>query len=472
MVPSRVLFTDAEFLYAFLPAFLGLYYLSQERFRPWIIAAFSYGFYAWWRPDFVVLMWLSTVLDFTAGRGIERARSERESPNQIAGRGWVWLSCAANLGLLAYFKYANFGVDTLNALLGRLGEAPLTWTEVVLPVGISFYTFQSLSYTIDVYRGEAEPVRRFRDFACFVSMFPQLIAGPIVRYRSLSQQLLGRTHSFSLFGTGVLFFQAGLAKKVLLADILAPVVQDAFGAQSLTMLGAWLAALCYTFQLYFDFSGYSDMAIGLGLMIGFRFPINFDRPYTSLSITEFWRRWHISLSTFLRDYLYIPLGGNRRGGIRTYVNLALTMLLGGLWHGAAWTFVAWGGFQGFWLVVERLAGRRALYGGWPKPLQLFFTFALVSFGWVLFRADTMAQAMDIWSAMAGWTGEGAMGVELPRTAAVALGAGALVTFGCPTTQSLAARPSLAWTLGMQALFVAALIALHSADHVPFLYFQF
>lgn len=471
-----MLFTDAEFLYAFLPAFLGLYYLAQERFRPWIIAAFSYGFYAWWRPDFVLLMWLSTVLDYTAGRGIDRARRRSNGVpgdgKRGPGRGWVWLSCAANLGLLAYFKYANFGVETFNSLLVHLGDPPVAWTSVVLPVGISFYTFQSLSYTLDVYRGDARPVRRFRDFACYVSMFPQLVAGPIVRYQSLSEQLVERTHSPRLFGMGVLFFQAGLAKKVLLADTLAPVVQSAFESEALTTLGAWIGALSYTFQLYFDFSGYSDMAIGLGLMIGFRFPINFDRPYTSLSITEFWRRWHISLSTFLRDYLYIPLGGNQKGRARTYVNLSLTMLLGGLWHGAAWTFIVWGAYQGFWLVLERLAGRRTLYYRLPRAVQLLATFVIVVMGWVFFRADTMVQAGDVLASMVGWTGSGASDVTVPGTAAMALAVAAAVTWGLPSTQALASRRSIAWMLGLQVLFIATLIALHSADHVPFLYFQF
>lgn len=216
-----------------------------------------------------------------------------------------------------------------------MGHDQISWTAVVLPVGISFYTFQTLSYTVDVWRGDAEPASSFRDFACYVSMFPQLVAGPIVRYRSVAEQLRTRTHSLKKTAIGVLIFQPGLAKKVLLADTFAIAADVGFGADSLTVIEAWTAALCYTFQIYFDSSGYSDMSIGLGLVIGFQFPLNFNRPHISRSITEFWRRWHISLSSFLRDYLYVPLGGNRKGALRTYVNLALTMLLGGLWHGAA-----------------------------------------------------------------------------------------------------------------------------------------
>ena len=287
------------------------------------------------RPDFTLLILFSSIVDYTAGRRIARAHEEGRR-----GRPWLLFSVFTNLGLLGYFKYANFGIDTLNAILEANGAEPLSWTRVVLPVGISFYTFQTMSYTIDLYRGHVKPAQNFIDFLCYVSMFPQLVAGPIVRYITVEEQLRERRHTFAKFFQGVLAFEIGLAKKILIADVVAGMADSAFSSSHMGVLDAWLGVSAYAFQIYFDFSGYSDMAIGLGLMFGFRFPINFNRPYISTSITVFWRRWHISLSTWLRDYLYISLGGNRKGRIRTYFNLAATMFLGGLWHGAAWTFIA------------------------------------------------------------------------------------------------------------------------------------
>jgi alginate O-acetyltransferase complex protein AlgI len=339
-------------------------------------------------------------------QGIVRARARGQR-----GRVWIWVTVVCNLGLLAYFKYANFGVDTLNEILHGWGFHQIAWTRVILPAGISFYTFKTMSYTIDVYRGTAPAVRSFADYLCFVAMFPDLVAGPIVRYHLIAEQLRSRPHTPSKFYRGVLFFQAGLAKKVLIADTLAPLADSVFAAAAPNTLQAWIGTLAYTFQIYFDFSGYSDMAIGLGLFLGFNFPINFDQPYRSTSITDFWRRWHISLSTFLRDYLYIPLGGNRKGTARTYVNLAATMLLGGLWHGAAWTFVVWGAYQGLWLVIERLLGKRDPLHFAPRFVQIAVTFVLAMIGWVFFRAPGMQSAGTHLAAMFGWTSKS----EYPTT---------------------------------------------------------
>ena len=434
-------FTASVFLYYFLPAFLGLYYAVPQRFRSYVLALTSYVFYGWWRPDFVVLMWVSTIVDYCCGRAISNAQSQ-----SVGARKYLALSACTNLGLLAYFKYANFGVDTLNALLATRGIEPLAWTAVVLPVGISFYTFQTLSYTVDVYRGHAQPARRLIDFMAYVAMFPQLVAGPIVRYRSVAAQLQSRDHSWGLFRVGMLVFQAGLVKKALVADTLARAADIGFAASSLTTHEAWTAALAYTFQIYFDFSGYSDMAIGLGLMIGFRLPINFDRPYISRSITEFWRRWHISLSAFLRDYLYVPLGGNRKGVVRTYINLGITMLLGGLWHGAAWTFVIWGAYQGFWLIAERLTQRRPLYAALPGPLANVITFLIVVVGWVIFRAETLPQAGRMIGAMFGVSGSTSAGLftEWTGLETLAMIVAPLVVWGTPTTQAQARSPRTAW----------------------------
>jgi len=449
-----MLFASGVFLYYFLPLFLALYYLSPRGLKSYTIAFASYVFYGWWRPDFVLLMLVSTLVDFNCG---QRIVAEREQAG--TGKRWVWLSCVVNLGLLGYFKYANFGVETLNRILASYGQEPWEWAEVVLPVGISFYTFQTMSYTIDVYRGSSPPVKSFRDFMCYVAMFPQLVAGPIVRYNTIADQLHSRTHTFGKFYQGVLAFQAGLAKKVLIADTLGQLADHAYTGGGLATSDAWLGTLAYTFQIYFDFSGYSDMAIGLGLMMGFRFPLNFDQPYRSKSITEFWRRWHMSLSAFLRDYLYLPLGGNRKGPLRTYVNLSLTMLLGGLWHGAAWTFIAWGAYQGFWLVVERLAGKRTLFSWAPGPVQMAITFVLAMFGWVLFRARDMTSAVTTIASMFGFS-DAESTLALRPVHWLAGGAAILIVWFTPTTQELLQRASLRWVLPLQVAFLAAIVHLH------------
>jgi len=464
-----MLFASATFLYFFLPAFLGAYYLTPRRFRSLTLALASYVFYGWWRPDFLILMAVSTIVDYTAGGRIHLARQRGER-----GKPWLWLSLVTNLGLLAYFKYANFGIETLNHLLQVAESAPITWTRVILPVGISFYTFQTLSYTVDVYRGTTPPVGRFRDFMCYVAMFPQLVAGPIVRYNTVADQLANRTHTLGKFFQGVLAFQSGLIKKVLIADVLSSIADDVFSAAQVTTSEAWLGSLAYTFQIYFDFSGYSDMAIGLGLMIGFRFPVNFDSPYRSRSITEFWRRWHISLSSFLRDYLYLPLGGNRRGPLRTYVNLALVMLLGGLWHGAAWTFLVWGAYQGFWLILERAIGKRAPYSGSPRAVQMALTFVLAVIGWVFFRAENLGDAGQILASMFGAAPAGAPAIPflLRPIHMIAFAAGAIIVWGFPTTQRLVREPPLWWAMSLQLLLPLALAHMHHEQNVPFLYFQF
>ncbi|MEM6946448.1 MAG: MBOAT family protein, partial [Pseudomonadota bacterium] len=464
-----MVFSSGVFLYVFLPLFLAVYYSVPRRAKAWVLSLASYVFYGAWRPDFVLLMWVSTLVDFTCGNGIRRDRAAGRD-----GKRWVWVSCIANLGLLGYFKYANFGVDTLNALLAAAGHDPIPWVEIALPVGISFYTFQTISYTVDVYRGHAEPVRSFGDFACYVAMFPQLVAGPIVRYRAVAEQLHSRTHTLEKFATGVLMFQAGLAKKILLADTIGTVVDATFALEHPSALEAWVASYGYAFQVYFDFSGYSDMAIGLGLMIGFRFPINFNRPFISRSITEFWRRWHISLSSFLRDYLYIPLGGNQKGTFRTYFNLATTMMLCGLWHGANWKFIVFGALHGTMLIAERLSGKRSLYSWLPGPLEIAVTFTLLVMSFPFFRGESVTQAMTMLRAMVGidaGPGSGVLG-ELNATHAIAAIIGAIIIWAAPTTQRLAAAPPRWWPILVQLLFVLALIHLHRAETVPFLYFQF
>ena len=468
-----MIFTSPIFLFWFLPAVLITYYVTPERGRTLILALASYFFYGWWRVDFLLLLLASTVVDFLVGRALSRLPAGDAA---ALGRRRVLLavSVAVNLGLLGYFKYMNFGVDSLNAALAAGGLPAIEWPAVILPIGISFYTFQTMSYTIDVYRGTAAPARRFVDFACYVSMFPQLVAGPIVRYNTIASQLVERSHTFIKFGRGAFLFQLGFAKKVLLADSVAVIADGAYALPDPSMAEAWLGTLAYAFQIYFDFSGYSDMAIGLGLMFGFTLPVNFDSPYKAASITEFWSRWHISLSTWLRDYLYVPLGGNRHGSARTYRNLMVTMLLGGLWHGAAWNFVAWGAYHGAWLGAERQLGKRPLYARAPVFVRRALTFGIVLVGYVLFRATTLEQGASILGAFAGVAGPELATFRLAaeNTHLAALVLCPLLVWLAPNSMEIE-RSAPAWVkLLLLLLFPLALAQTFFVSYSPFLYFRF
>ncbi len=351
-----MVFSSHLFCFYFLPLALALYYALPRRGRNLGLTLVSYLFYGWAHPAFVFLMLFSTAVDYCCGLALARRPPQAARARRTA----LAVSVATNLSLLGFFKYFNFGVDSWNTTVAALGWQHLgleTALRVTLPLGISFYTFQSMSYTIDVYRGRCRALANPIDFACYVAMFPQLVAGPILRFSEVSEQLRERRHSLGKAARGCAFFALGMAKKILLANPCGKIADLCFGAGSLETFDAWYGAVAYGFQIYFDFSGYSDMAIGLALLFGFALPKNFDSPYRSRSITEFWRRWHMSLSRWLRDYLYVPLGGNRRGAARTYVHLAVVMLLGGLWHGAAWNFVAWGAFHGALLATERAWGR-------------------------------------------------------------------------------------------------------------------
>ena len=459
-----MVFASFVFLFWFLPAFLSVYLLLPLRWRNLWITLGSFVFYGWWRPQYVLLMLVSVAIDYAAAR----LMGDRETGRNR--KRWLLVSIVSNLGLLGWFKYANLLAATWNGV----APWPIAWEEVLLPVGISFFTFQSMSYTIDVYRGEVKPVRSFLDLLCFVSMFPQLVAGPIVRYRDVAAQLHERRVDLLRLSDGLMLFALGFAKKVLIADRVAPLADAVFAQPAPGLLEAWSGALAYTVQIYFDFSGYSDMAIGLGLMLGFSFPSNFLSPYRAHSITEFWRRWHVSLSTWLRDYLYVPLGGNRLGGLRTYANLATTMLLGGLWHGAQWTFLLWGAWQGLWLIVERRLGKTSPYGRLPLAVQVLATFVLVVFGWVIFRADGVGQIGALWAGMVGAHGLGqvpAMGQAAPLVY-TALVVGMLVAFALPRSEQLVQRFHPLVMLAGFVAFLAAVGQLLASDFVPFLYFRF
>ncbi|MBP7828567.1 MAG: MBOAT family protein [Kiritimatiellae bacterium] len=467
-----MLFNSYEFLFLFLPlVLLGYYALVPRRARLLLLTLASYFFYGWWDYRFCSLMLISTLIDYAAGKGIGGSADPR------IRRRWMIASIVSNLSLLGFFKYYDLAARTVNQALSFFGapDPLLPLLHIILPVGISFYTFQSMSYSIDIYLGAARPARSFVDFACFVALYPQLIAGPIVRYRDLAEQLIERSHTVAKFALGITFFVLGLAKKVILADGVAPLVGPAFEAAAPGLFTAWTGLLAYTMQIYFDFSGYSDMAVGLGLMLGFRMPQNFDSPYKAVSITDFWRRWHITLSSWLRDYLYIPLGGNRLGPVRTYFNLFLTMLLGGLWHGANWTFVLWGAYHGILLAIERAAGKKGLLAWAPAAAQQLVTFGLAMFGWVLFRAATPGQVRTMFRGLFG-----ANGAEAHVRAAMAanplpylmLAVTLLLAFGFRNTWEIQWRNGWTLALFLAALFAASVAAILVNTSSPFLYFQF
>lgn len=479
-----MVFSSETFLFLFLPAFLVAYYLTPWRAKSYTILAGSYLFYAWWRVDFLGLLFLTTAFSYVVGQQIARWKDR----DVTRARVWLWIGVAGCLGVLGTFKYLNFFIDSFAALFGTDAAGLGIHWRLILPIGISFYVFQALSYLIDVYRGDARADARFIDFAAFIALFPQLIAGPILRYKDLAHQFRHRTHSAEMFADGMARFLVGLVKKVLLADAVAPLADLAFaGSGEVGLTLAWLGAIAYMLQLYFDFSGYSDMAIGLGKMMGFRFTENFDTPYISRSITEFWRRWHISLSAWLRDYLYIALGGNRRGALRTYANLMAVMVLGGLWHGANWTFVLWGLWHGGLLALERATGhdKRADLVAWSLPLTLI----CVLIGWVMFRAADVAQGFEIYAAMLGanglW-GDPALWAAVTRESLAFTAIAAAVCVAEPWlkaaltpdltqpagTPDVAPAIQAALSLGLLLMGAAAVMKLSEQAFSPFLYFQF
>ncbi len=473
-----MVFSSHIFVFYFLLLSVGMYYAAPRMMKHLILTLVSYVFYGWWNPWFVFLMLGSTAIDYGCGKIItaEGASPKKRKTGMI-------LSVVSNLAILVFFKYTAFAVGSVSGMAEMLGwgqvALPSFFYHIVLPVGISFYTFQSMSYSIDLYRGHAKASDSFIDFACYVSMFPQLVAGPIVRYGHVAEQLRSRKHTLEDFTYGIIRFQLGFAKKILLANPMGLVADACFqsGDGSLGVLAAWLGVCAYAFQIYFDFSAYSDMAIGLGRMFAFRFPENFDSPYKSVNITDFWRRWHISLSSFLRDYLYIPLGGNRHGSARTYVNLMTVMLLGGLWHGAQWNFLVWGAIHGGMLAFERLMGKDSFYARLPHPIRIAITFVIVLITWVFFRAENLEVALRYLKAMFGFGGGNPAAALL--TAEVLEPANIFYFVVCaaavwcfPRTFGILRKVTLKKAILAVVLFVLSLAVMFSQGFNPFLYFQF
>jgi alginate O-acetyltransferase complex protein AlgI len=389
-----MLFASAVFLFLFLPLVLLTHYLSPKRFKNTVLLFASLAFYTWGEQKMVFLILLSATVDFFAGRLIEKNFRKQG----------LFLSLFFNVAILAYFKYASFFFENLfwfSECIGISAQYLKVPAEASLPLGISFFTFQTMSYTIDVYRGKTVASRNFVNFATYVTLFPQLVAGPIVRYHDVQKELKSRVVSLTDFSEGIRRFIIGLGKKMLLANNLAFVADGAFNLpqDQLSTFFAWAGLFAYAFQIYFDFSGYSDMAIGLGKMFGFRFPENFNNPYLSTSIREFWRRWHITLSSWFKDYVYIPLGGNRMRSWRTYLNLFLVFFLTGLWHGASWNFIFWGLWHGLFLILERATNGHHFFKAGFKVFGHFYALSVVFLGWVFFRANDLEHGLSYLKSM-------------------------------------------------------------------------
>ncbi len=483
-----MVFSSPIFLFLFLPVVLGVHFLLPRSLRNFWLLVMSLLFYAWGEVFFVFAMMLSIVANYALGLWIDHERGTPRAKLVLV------LTVVFNLGLLATWKYANFAVDNLNVVLGSLGAGPLHVGRIPLPIGISFFTFQAMSYVLDVYRGEAERQKSILDVALYVALFPQLIAGPIVRYRDVARQIVHRIITREGFTLGVSRFLVGLGKKVLVANTLAVPADKIFALplDQLTTGTAWLGILCYTLQIYFDFSGYSDMAIGLGHMLGFHFLENFNFPYISQSIREFWRRWHISLSTWFRDYVYIPMGGSRCSNARVGFNLVTVFFLCGLWHGASWTFVVWGLYHGAFQVIERVGLDPVLARAW-RPLRHFYVLLVAVVGWVLFRAETFPQALAFLSSMAGFAPGAAAGqsvwLYLNREVALvfvvgAIGATPVVSWlwekrraliapeGGRAARALDGALAIAHVVVLAAVFAACALALSAGTYNPFIYYRF
>lgn len=450
-----MVFSSLTFLCAALPIALAVYFALPRKLKNTWLLVFSLLFYAWGERVYIFLMLFSITVNWLFARLIDTYPAHK--------RALIFATCALDIGLLIVFKYASLIVSTVNACLPFSLPVPL----IPLPIGISFFTFQAMSYVIDVYRGRVCAERRLDKVALYISLFPQLIAGPIVRYVDIAAQIDDRRETMDAFTRGMARFIVGLSKKVLIANALAPLADEAFALAGgpLGAAGAWLGLISYALQILFDFSGYSDMAIGLGHMFGFTFLENFSYPYIARSIKEFWNRWHISLSTWFRDYVYIPLGGNRRGRARQLFNISVVFLLTGIWHGASWTFLLWGAYHGFFRILEELIKKRP-----PKAVEWALTLLIVLGGWLIFRADNLHQALQYLRALAGRGGAQMLTTATPR-ALLAMGAGMLACY--PWRVKVAgAWVELARWAALAALLMLCMLSLAAGTYNPFIYFRF
>lgn len=474
-----MVFSSTLFLFYFLPLFLLVYHVVPKLLKNWVIFFFSIFFYTWGAPVFVFILLGTSFMDFLFVREIHRSSEARKRKILLI------LSLTVNLGLLAYFKYSNFFIGNANALLENFGLREITWTKVIMPIGISFFTFESITYTVDVYRGKHAPLKNLKDYLLYLLAFPKLIAGPIVRFQEIADEVIERKENIDEKLIGFYRFSIGLAKKVLIANVMAEQAKIIFESDfhQLSASTAWIGILAYTMQIYFDFSGYSDMAIGLGKIMGFHFPENFNSPYSSRSITEFWRRWHMTLGNFMRDYLYIPLGGNRVSSkTRLYFNLALVFILSGFWHGASWNFVVWGAFHGTFLILDRIFLVKLLnrLGG---VISITITFFIVMMGWVIFHIeDDMGQVWLYFERLFDFSWDPTF-VILPNFSPL-LAVAAFFSFfpalraGKSVQEFVFNRNSYSLSINGLFLLVTILLFIMSASSVissgfnPFIYFRF
>lgn len=480
-----MVFSSLVFLFLFFPLFFAFYYSFPIRLRNYVALGGSLVFYAWGAPKIVLLLIISSLSDYIVTLLMNRT-GERLSIRKYL----LAFSVCANVALLGYFKYSNFFVHEFNKVMSSLGIGSVSWSEVVLPIGISFFTFQKISYVVDVYRGTTRPATNFSGYLLYVALFPQLIAGPIIRYHDVFEQIENRRHSMDDFFEGMFRFALGLGKKVLIANTLGEVSDKIFNLApaSIPVPYAWLGVICYSFQIYFDFSGYSDMAIGLGRMMGFHFLENFNMPYISKNITEFWHRWHISLSSWMKEYLYIPLGGNRVPELRRYMNLWIVFLASGIWHGANWTFLLWGAYHGFFLTLDKWFWRTASLR-LSKALSIGLTYVIILFSWVIFRAPDASYAWHYSLRMLGLTGyiPSANIVIwedlLSNRGLLVLGVAVLISFFPAFSvfdrlhqQFLNIRSEVAFNgvkfASLMLITVLSILALSNANFNPFIYFRF
>lgn len=474
-----MVFSSSLFLLYFLPVFLLFYYFADAKYKNYVALVGSIFFYSWGAPRFIFVILGTTFLDFHLVKWMSKTKS------QLNRRLMLSLSVSVNLGLLFYFKYSNFFVENINAVLSVFGTDSIHWTKLILPIGISFYTFETITYVVDVYRRVHKPLTNFWEYQLYIILFPKLIAGPIIRYHDLADQITDRSKNDTIDNriSGFFRFALGLGKKVLIANVLGEYADSVFAMKpaGMTTATAWMGVIAYAFQIFYDFAGYSDMAIGLGRMMGFDFLENFNNPYISQNITEFWRRWHMSLGRWMRDYLYIPLGGNRVSAKRLYFNLWLVFIFSGLWHGAAWNFVIWGAFHGFFLVADRIFLMKfyKLIGKYPSILV---TFVITLVGWVLFRAESLEYAIDFTGRMFSFIGGPAVYISQRVWVILIIGAffGFWGTFGNNEKwqeKLLIAKDQKISTLVLMTaasvvLFVISVASISSSGFNPFIYFRF
>lgn len=467
-----MVFSSSVFIFMFLPLSLVSYYISGKKIKNYILLLASLFFYAWGGMNYLKVLIISILINYIFGLLLDKTIDKKH-----LRMFFLILGIILNLALLFYYKYYDFFLENINTIFNM----NLELKKIVLPIGISFFTFQGMSYIIDIYRNDGKVNKNIFSVALYISLFPQLVAGPIIKYKAVDEQIRNRKESIDYFSYGINRFVIGLGKKIIISDMLGAISDNIFllaNSSGIDMITAWIGAICYTLQIYFDFSGYSDMAIGLGHLFGFKFPENFNYPYISRSITEFWRRWHISLSTWFKEYLYIPLGGNRRGNV--YFNLVVVFLVTGLWHGASWNFVIWGLWHGLFMIIERLIRDKAWYKKIPLIIKIFITLFIVIIGWVLFKATTLKEGLRYLSIMFGLVNFSNITFEftyfISRKFILLIIIGIIASTPIPKNIFNRYKGIKAFelikTILIILLFIVSIIFMVNSTYSPFIYFQF